>query len=125
MHSAESGEGAEAAIGAGNDALAADDLGEPEIRSATSSGCSTKFVMLSMTPGISTLSSGILAFAQHAPFVRMPRIGGLEELGLRLCLEDDGQDRFERDIVGVRSLVVAPADVHPHALGRDVAQARG
>ena len=29
------------------------------------------------------------------------------------------QDRFERNVVVVRSLVVTPADVQPHAIGRN------
>ena len=59
---------------------------------------------------------------EYRPLVRMARVGGLEQQRLRLGLEHDGQQLLERDVVVVRPLVVAPADVHAHAIGRDVAQ---
>ena len=32
---------------------------------------------------------------------------------------DDRQERLERDVVGVRTVVVAPAEVQAHPVGRD------
>ena len=62
MHLVRSGERGKAAVGAGDHALAADHVGEAaRCRCATSSGCSTSTVDCVITPGISTLSSGILA----------------------------------------------------------------
>ena len=55
---AEAREGGEAAVGAGEHAIAASMSAKRQIRSATRAGCSTKFETESITPGISTLSSG-------------------------------------------------------------------
>ena len=72
------GEGRKAAIRAGDDALAPDDVGVLAIRWAMSLGCSTKLVVELMQPGIRILSSGSFAPLQILPFMRVARIGRLE-----------------------------------------------
>ena len=52
------------------------------------------------------------------PFVVVARIGGLDADRLHARLEGDVDDLGHRQIVGVRPLVIAPADVQPHAVGR-------
>ena len=54
--------------------------------------------------------------------VRVARVGALEQHGLRPGAPDDVGDVAEVDVAGVRARVVAPAQVHPQPLGRDVAQ---
>ena len=60
--------------------------------------------------------------AEHVPLVRMARIRPFDEQPLRPRLEHDRQERVERHVVMVRALVVAPADVHSHAIRGYVAQ---
>ena len=50
------------------------------------------------------------------------RIGGFQRQRLRLYAEHDRQDFRERDVVGVRPLVIAPAHMHPHFVGGHVRQ---
>ena len=68
---------------------------------------------------------GDLLALQIFPFMRVARVGRLEQDRLRPRLDRDVEHRGERDVVGVRPLVIAPADVQPHAVGRDVARSRG
>ena len=51
------------------------------------------------------------------PFVIVARIGGLDADGLRARLERQVDDLQQRQIVGVRAFVVAPADMQPHPVG--------
>ena len=55
------------------------------------------------------------------PFVGMARVGRLEQKARRARPHRGGEDRGKRDVVGMRPLVIAPADVHAHCFGRDVA----
>ena len=64
------------------------------------------------------LSSGILIVLEIFPFVVVARIGGLDADRLHPRLERDVDDLGHRQIVGVRPFVIAPADVQPHAVGR-------
>ena len=54
--------------------------------------------------------------------VRVARVGAFEQHRLRLGAPDDVGDVAEVDVASVRPRVVAPAQVHPQLLGRDVAQ---
>ena len=58
MHFAGRGEAGEAAIGAGDDVLAPDRLGEAADAFGINSGCSTMFEEWVMTPGMTDLPSG-------------------------------------------------------------------
>ena len=60
--------------------------------------------------------------AEHHPLVLVTRVGAFEGERLRARLEDDAEDLAERDVTVVRALVVAPAEMQAHAVGRDVAQ---
>ena len=90
------------------------------IRSATTSGCSTKFVSVSITPAMradrrraeppsagrySCAWRGLAKGRTNAPtFAR----------------QDRGQDVAQRDVVVVRAFIIAPADMQPDLLARDV-----
>ena len=52
----------------------------------------------------------------------VPHIGGLEGIGLRLHLEDQIDDVLERQIMGVRAVPAAPAQMIPDAVLRQPAQ---
>jgi hypothetical protein len=109
--------GAETAIDAGDQSLAIDHLGVAadalrnearvldEIRRRVDDTRNEDFVV------------GDLDRLEVFPFVVVARIGGLDAERLHLGLERDVDDFCHRQIVGVRPLVVAPADVQPHAVG--------
>ena len=67
-----------------------------------------------------TLSGGQLHALEDPPLVRVPRVGGLEGDALGTGREDEVEDVGEGDVVVMRPLVVAPAEVDPELLGRDV-----
>jgi hypothetical protein len=54
--------------------------------------------------------------------MRVARVGSLERDRRRPRREDDIDDLGERHVPMVRSLVIAPAQMHPHALRRDRGQ---
>ena len=61
------------------------------------------------------------------PFVIVARISGLDADCLRPCFESDINNLYQRQIVGVRTFVIARTDVQPHAVsgkacGRGVEQ---
>ena len=92
---------------------------------ATTSGCSTKLVVVSITPGIRIISGGSGLLPQRRVFVLVPRIGELDAERADLGAIEQGQQPREREIVGVRAFPVAPADVQPDALARNVLASRG
>ena len=98
---------AEAAIGAGDDVLAADDRGVAQ------DAVGDQLRVLDEVGGmaddtrhqhLTRRQSGVLP---HPPFMLVPHIGGLEGIGLRLHLEDEIDDVLERQIVGVRPMPAA------------------
>ncbi len=56
----------------------------------------------------------------HGPFMRVPRVGGLEQDRGRFRLQHDAEDLREVDVVRVWTFVVAPAHVHAQAVGGNV-----
>ena len=67
---------------------------------------------------------GQLRVSPHRPFVFVARIRCLEHQRAGLGLLHHRHDPFQRNIVVVRSLVVAPADVNANLRGGDVGQSR-
>src|SRR6266849_4139231 len=63
---------------------------------------------------------GQLDRLENLPFVGMTGIGGLERDSVRPRKKNDVDDVFERYVAVVRPFVVAPAQVHAHAFGRNV-----
>ena len=86
-------------------------------RCATSRGCSTWLVSVSITPGISAFPSGIFHLLPHFPLVRVARIGGFEIDEARVCLQHRLDDVLELDVVVMRAGIVAPAQMQPHFFG--------
>src|SRR5262245_2067595 len=60
--------------------------------------------------------------AEHDPLVLVARVGPFEREGLGLRLQRDRQELTQRDVPMVRALVVAPAEVQAHPVGRNIAQ---
>src|SRR5271169_487157 len=58
----------------------------------------------------------------HRILMLVPRVGALDEKSLRPDLEHDVGDALEFEIIGVRAVPAAPAQMIAHAIFRDVAQ---
>ena len=80
--------------------------------------------MWAMTPGMNDLPGGQLGLLPQLPFVIVPRVGGLDGKTLRLHLEHDVDDLFQGNVVLVRTLGAAPADVQANLALGDAARAR-
>ena len=57
---------------------------------------------------------------EQRPFMRVPRIGGLERNGVRPGAEHDVDDVGHRHVAVMRAFVIAPADMHAQLLGRNI-----
>src|SRR5262245_48047757 len=90
------------------------------MRSATSSGCSTKFEVESITPGMMDLAVGQLHVLPHLPFVAVAGVRAAKRQRLRPSFEHDVDDVLQRHVLVVGTLGRGPANVHAHALGRDL-----
>mmetsp|Transcript_118125 Transcript_118125/g.335090 ORF Transcript_118125/g.335090 Transcript_118125/m.335090 type:complete len:278 (-) Transcript_118125:532-1365(-) len=114
------GGGGEAAVGARQDALRANEadvvhepLGdEPRVLDVARGRV--------QHPGHDDLARRQLGGLEDFPLVAMAWVARLHAQVLRLGDEHDVDDVGERHVVVVGPRVVAPADVHTHALGRDV-----
>src|SRR6267143_4301608 len=115
-------EGREAAVGARDHPLASDDL-----RVADEALRDQLRVLDEVGRGVEHARDdhavvGQADLAEHDPLVLVARIGALEGQGLGLGLQRDRQELAQRDVPVVRPLVIAPAEVQPHAVRRDVAE---
>ena len=63
---------------------------------------------------------GQLHFFEDGPFVLMTRVSALEADRRGPCLQHRLDDLTQRNVVIVRALIVAPAEMEAHTLGRDV-----
>ena len=115
---------AEAAIGAGDDVLAADDRGVAQ------DAVGDQLRVLDEVGGmaddtrhqhLTRRQSGVLP---HPPFMLVPHIGGLEGIGLRLHLEDQIDDVLERQIMGVRPRASCPSTSDSARFPRECRRAR-
>jgi len=61
--------------------------------------------------GNENLAVGQVHVLPHLPFMLVPRVRGLERIGLRSNFEDEVNERFEGDVRRVRSVPAAPAHV--------------
>ena len=113
---------AEAAIGADDDVLAAADRGVAQ------DAVGDQLRVLDKVGGVADdtrhqhLARRQFCILPHPPFVLVPHIGGLEGIGLRLHLEDQVDDVLERQIMGVRPVPAAPAQVIAHAFLRNAGE---
>src|SRR5262249_49590707 len=95
------------------------------MRSATSSGCSTKFEVESITPGMMDLAVGQLHVLPHLPFVAVAGVRAAKRQRLRPSFEHDVDDVLQRHVLVVGALGRGPANVHSHALGRGLSYPLG
>ena len=79
-----------------------------------------KFDFDSRTPGIRTLPSGSFTVSNTAHSCAWRGLAASNEMAPGRSEEDDIDDVGERHIHLVRRFVIAPAQVHPHLLGRDI-----
>ena len=59
---------------------------------------------------------------EHLPFVGVARVGGFEKHIARFRVHQHGKHFVHINIATVRPFVIAPADVHPHLILRDIRQ---
>ena len=109
-----------AAIAAGDDILAADQLGVAADALRDQFGMLDEVRLRFDHAGDQHLAGRQLHGLEHGVFVGMARIGGLQRDGVRPRLENDVDDVGERHVVMVRALVIAPAQMQADLLGRDV-----
>ena len=106
---------AEAAIRAGNDVLAADDRGVPQDAVSNELRVLDKICGMADDAWHQHLAGRQLRLLPHAPLMLVPHVAGLEGIGLRPDLEDQIDDVLERQVVGVRPVPAAPAQVVAHS----------
>ena len=116
---------AEAAVGAGDDVLAADRAGEAH------DALGDELRVLDQVGGVADhaghqhLAVRQLDVLPHLPFVLVAHVGRLERIALRLDLQHQVDDVLERQVVGVRPVPAAPAQVIAHAVLRNALAAHG
>ena len=110
---------AEAAVGAGEDVLAADRAGEAHDALGDQLRVLDQLVEWLTTPGRSILPSGSLTSFHSFHSCSWRDVGGLERIALRVDLQHEVDDVLERQVVGVRPVPGAPAQVVAHAVFRD------
>ena len=109
----------QAAIGAGDDILFANQFGETDDAFGDQFGMFDEVGEVVDHAGEKDLALRQFVFLPNLPFMAVTRVGGLEGDALDVGFEDDFDDVAERDVAVVRPLVVAPADMDAHLLGRD------
>ena len=92
------------------------------IRSAISSGCSTRLVVWLMTPGMRILPSGSLHVLEDVVLVLVPRVRRLERVRAGIDLQHDVDDVLQFHLVDARAHVDAVAGVEPDLVRRDAAE---
>src|SRR5437773_3661178 len=107
---------AEAAVGAGDDILATDQIGK------TLNALRYQLRMFDDVGGMTDHARDEdLAFREfyllpHAPLVFVTRVGGLDQVGAGAYLQKQADDLLERQIRRVRSVPSTPANMIAHAL---------
>src|SRR5215470_12459953 len=122
MHLAGRREAGEAAIGAGDNALAPHDLREPLDALRDRLGMLDKVRTMSDDAGDQRLPLRQPDPLPHSPFMLVPRIAGLEGIGAGVDPQHDVDDVPEFEVVYPRTHVDAVAGVIAHPLGRDAGE---
>ncbi len=91
-----------------------------QIRSATTSGCSTKQEVEIDNPGNDQHPVGWTQLGQHLVLVLMGGVCAFQSQRADAGLVNGRQDGLGRDVVHMRAVVVTPAYVQADAIGRDV-----
>ena len=108
MHRAKTGEGAEAAVGGRHHPFATDDIGEAQQSLRHQARMFDEVADRVDDAGRQNLVVGNRACLPDFPLMRMARIGGFEHIGADARLQHHRHDGFERHIMVVRAVVVAP-----------------
>ena len=109
----------ESAIGSGHDSLATDHLGESKDSLADDLGVLDEIRRRIETTRDDQLVARKREVAPEPPFVGVSRVRALETQAGGSRREDDLGDLLEGDVMVVWPFVVAPANVHAHAVGGD------
>src|SRR6266850_4742114 len=112
----------ESTIGAGDHPLASDDLGVADETLGDQLRVLDEVGRRVEHPGNDHPVVGQADLAEHDPLVLVARVRPLEGERLGLGLQRHRQELAQRDVAMVRALVVAPAEVQAHPIGRDVTQ---
>src|SRR6266436_2292671 len=112
--------GAVAAIAAGDDVLAADQLGVAGEALGDEFGMLDEIGLGFEDAGDEDLARRQLQRLEHRPFMGVARVGRLEREAARLGQEDHVDDVLERHVAMMRALVIAPAQMEAQLLPRDV-----
>ena len=113
---------AEPAIGAGQHVLAADQAGVAHQPLGDEIGVLDE--VAAMPDDARDQCRAVRKFhrLENPPFVLMARVRGLDRIASRIDAEDQIDDVPERDVVVMRPVKAAPADMQSHLLARDAAQ---
>ena len=113
---------AQAAVGAGDHVLAADDFSERD------NAIGDQFRMLDEIGGVADkagdeeFSGGEFHVAPDFEFMLVADVAGFDQVRLGVDTEHDVDDVAQRKIGGVRTMPAAPADVIAHAIDRDAVE---
>src|SRR5690348_5189003 len=114
--------GTEAAVGAGHDVLAADELGVADETLRDELGVLYEVGAVADHAGDQHRALRQPHLLEDPPLVLVAWVRGLDRIAARAHLEDDVDDVPERNVALVRSVEAAPADVQPDLLAGDVAK---
>ena len=114
--------GTEAAIGAGLYILAPDQLGVAHQPFGDEVGVLDKVGAVADDARNKCCAVGQLYVLEHPPFVLMARIGRLDGVTSSINPENQMDDVPQRNVVMVRTVEAAPADMQSHLLARDPAE---
>src|SRR5881397_1336106 len=112
----------EAAVRARDHVLAPDQAGVPHDPLGDELRVLDEVAGVADHAGDEDLAARQLDVFPHAPLVLVAWVGRFERVGLRAHRQDQVDEVAQREIVLVRTVVTAPADVKADALGRNVAQ---
>jgi len=107
---------AEAAIRAGNNVLAAGNRGVSQNAVGNELRVFDKVGSMADDTRHQHLAGRQIRLLPHSPLMLVSHVASLEGVGLRLHLEDQIDDVLERQVVGVRPMPAAPAQVVAHLL---------
>ena len=113
---------AEAAVGAGDDILAADRAGKPHDPLGHQLRMLDQIGRVADHARQDHLAVRQLDVVPQLPFVLVAHVGRLERIALRLDLQHQVDDVLERQVVGVRAVPGPPAQVIAHAVFRNSLQ---
>ena len=122
MHGAKAGKCPKTAVGAGNHPLAADDAAVTFNPFRHQMGMFDKISRGIQRARDQDFVVGDLRISPDSPLMLMTRVGAFKLNRLRLGGQRNVNNLMQIDIVMMGPLVIPPAQVHPHAVGRHIFQ---